>query len=26
MKGSERKRLTSGWDKALERAKKWEAA
>jgi glycerol kinase len=26
MKGSERKRLTSGWDKALERAKQWEAA
>ncbi|NBR86004.1 MAG: glycerol kinase [Proteobacteria bacterium] len=24
MKPSERKRLTAGWDKALERAKKWE--
>jgi glycerol kinase len=26
MKGSERKRLTAGWDKALARAKKWEAS
>ena len=26
MKGSARKRLTAGWQKALERAKKWEAA
>jgi len=26
MKASERKRLTAGWDKALERAKQWETA
>jgi glycerol kinase len=26
MKGSERKRLQAGWQKALERAEKWEAA